>query len=240
MAAVGSDRSLEGKGALVTGASRGIGRAIARALSRRGARLVLASRGGADLREAAGETGGAPVPANLLRGAQVERLVSETLRRLDGAPEILVNNAGIFGLAPATETEPEEFEAHLAVNLVAPFRLSRAFLPRMIERGSGDLVHIGSVAGREPFPENVAYGASKHGLRGLHGVLRLELEGKGVRTHLVEPGPVDTSAWDGLEERLGVDLPPREAMLSPEEVAEAVVERLEAGAGSGELALPAE
>lgn len=232
---------LEGASALVTGASRGIGRAVAIALAREGARLLVSARDGTALEAVARETGAEALPADLEEPTEVDRLAGAVRTRLAGAPDLLVNAAGVFALAPAHRTDPATFERHLAVNLAAPFRLVRAFLPAMLERGSGRLVHLGSVAGREPFPENAAYGASKYGLRGLHEVLRTELAGTGVASLLVEPGPVDTGAWDPLEERLGGDLPPREAMLRPEQVAEAVLAllRLGEGARSEILLLPA-
>lgn len=227
---------LEGRTALVTGASRGIGRAVSEALAQRGARVVLSSRGGPALEEAAEDCGGEAVAADLRRPEEVERLARRATELAGGAPDILVNNAGVFHLAPAAETPPERFEEHLTVNLAAPFRLVRALLPAMLERGDGDLVHVGSVAGRKPLPGNVAYSASKYGLRGMHEVLCVELEGTGVRSLLVEPGPVDTGAWDDLEPRLGEELPAREEMLPPARVAEAVV-RLLRGDGKTELLL---
>jgi NAD(P)-dependent dehydrogenase (short-subunit alcohol dehydrogenase family) len=168
--------------------------------------------------------------------------VRETKAVLEGSPDILVNNAGLFGLSPAATLAPREFDRHLDVNLRAPFHLVRAFLPDMLERGDGTLVHIGSIAGRQAFPENAAYAASKFGLRGLHEVLCLELAGTGVVSLLVEPGPVDTNAWDPLDDRLGRDLPARVQMLRPETVAAAVVSALklvEEGARSEILVLPA-
>lgn len=228
--------SLEGRTGLVTGASRGIGRAVAAALSGAGARLVVASRGGPDLEETAELCGAAPVSADLAVPEETERLAERARELLGGVPDVLVNNAGVFSLAPAAVTEPETFERHLAVNLAAPFRLVRAFLPAMLERGSGDLVHVGSVAGREAFPGNVAYSASKYGLRGMHEVLRVELEEAGVRSLWVEPGPVDTGAWADVEGRLGGDLPARSEMLRPQEVAQGVMALLR-GRGESELRL---
>lgn len=213
---------LSGLDAVVTGASRGIGRSVAGALAAEGASLLLTARSGPDLDRAVSRLGGARVTADLGAPEGVDRVVTAARERFGGPPDLLVNAAGVFDLHPVAETPVDVLERHLDVNLRAPFLLSRAFLPAMLDRGSGHLIHIGSVAGRQAFPENGAYAASKYGLRGLHEVLRLELEGTGVRTTLVEPGPVDTGAWDGLEERLGEDLPPREAMLSPAAVAEAV------------------
>lgn len=235
-AASPGDDVLSGATALVTGASRGIGRAVAAALARRGARLVVSSRGGRRLESLADDLDARAVPADLERPDEVDRLAGRARELLGAPPDVLVNNAGVFTLAPADATDPDDFERHLAVNLAAPFRLVRAFLPAMLERGSGSLVHVGSAAGREPLPGNVAYSASKYGLRGMHEVLCVELEGTGVRSLLVEPGPVDTEAWDDLEERLGRDLPAREEMLRPEAVARGALRLLGGGEGT-ELAL---
>lgn len=233
---------LEGRTALVTGASRGIGHAVAAGLAAAGARLLLSARGGPDLDAAAEETGGEALAADLSTPGGPAELAAAARERLGDAPDVLVNAAGVFGLAPAHRLEAGELDRHLAVNLRAPVLLVRSLLPRMLRRGSGRLVHLGSVAGRRPFPENAAYGASKYGLRGFHEILAEELTGTGVSSLLVEPGPVDTAAWDPLESRLGSDLPPRDAMLRPGTVAEAVLGALRlgvAGARSEILLLPA-
>jgi NAD(P)-dependent dehydrogenase (short-subunit alcohol dehydrogenase family) len=209
--------------ALVTGASRGIGRAVALRLADDGLRVLPTARGGEGL-EAVAEGCGTPpaLTADLTREEDVTSLAREAARRAGGAPALLVNVAGVFGLAPVEETSPQAFDAHLAVNLRAPFLLARRLLPELRDRGRGHLIHLGSVAGRRALPGNAAYGSSKFGLRGLHRILREELQGSGVCSTLVEPGPVDTGAWDPVEDRLGRDLPPREAMLDPGQVAEAV------------------
>jgi NAD(P)-dependent dehydrogenase (short-subunit alcohol dehydrogenase family) len=223
-----------GATAVVTGGSRGIGLAIARGLAAEGVRLLLVSRGGPALEAAAEQTGGHGVAADLATAEGVDRVVTAVHAQFGDAPDVLVNNAGIFGLAAASVVPPEDFDLHLALNLRAPFRLTRAFLPAMLARASGVLVHVGSVAGRQPFPGNAAYGASKYGLRGFHEVLCTELAGTGVRSLLIEPGPVDTGAWDIFEHRLGQDLPPRSSMLRAETVAEAVLGALRSGAHDGD------
>jgi NAD(P)-dependent dehydrogenase (short-subunit alcohol dehydrogenase family) len=126
---------------------------------------------------------------------------------------VLVNNAGVFAVAPAHETEPDAFAAGIDANLVAPFRLVRAFLPAMRDRGAGHLVTVGSIADRNTFPGNAAYAAGKYGLRALHEVLRVELRGTGVRATLVSPGPVDTPLWDPLDPDSREGFTPRAAML---------------------------
>ncbi|HEU0012442.1 MAG TPA: SDR family oxidoreductase, partial [Longimicrobium sp.] len=142
---------------------------------------------------------------------------------LDDAPDIVVSAAGAFSLARLAETDPADFDRQVRVNLVAPFLVARAFLPAMLLRRSGHLVHVGSVAGRIAFPENAAYSASKFGLRGMHEVLLQELRGTGVRATLVEPAATDTPLWDPIDPDARADLPSRASMLRPEDVARAVV-----------------
>ncbi len=215
---------LTGLTAVVTGASRGIGLAVARRFRAEGASVALIARGEAELRAVAAEIGGIALPADIADHGAVQRLVVEIGEALGGAaPDILVNAAGTFALAPLAETDPVVFDQILAVNLRGPFLLARAFLPGMLARGSGDLVTIGSVAGRHAFPHNGAYSASKFGVRGLHAVLDAELRGSGVRATLVEPAATDTPLWDSIDFSLHPGLPPREAMLSAEAVADAVV-----------------
>lgn len=215
---------LSGRTALVTGASRGIGLEVARRFRAAGALVALVARGAAALRAAAEELDGIALPADLADPAAVGRLVAEVGAAFQGrAPDIVVNAAGAFALAPLVEADPEAFDRILAVNLRAPFLLTRAFLPEMLERGSGDLVTIGSVAGRHAFPHNGAYSASKFGVRGLHAVLDAELRGSGVRAVLVEPAATDTGLWDTIDFGRNPGLPPRSAMLSAAAVADAVV-----------------
>lgn len=220
---------LAGASAVVTGASRGIGRGIALAAHGAGARVLPVSRGGPELESVAERCGQEPLTADLTDDADVRDLVEEARGRVGGAPEVLVNNAGAFDLAPAHETPASLLDRHLDLNLRAPALLTRAFLGEMRGRGHGHLLHVGSAAGRRGLPGNAAYSASKFGLRGLHEVLREELRGTGVCSTLLEPGAVDTAAWEGLEDRLGEDLPAREEMMSPEAVARAALEVLRMG-----------
>ncbi len=213
---------LAGRHAVVTGASRGIGLAIATALGAAGASLTLIARDQRTLERLASKLDARALPCDVGDAAAVERSIA-LLQRDGVAPDILVNNAGLFQPAPVDATTPEALSAALEVNLVAPFRFVRAFLPPMLERGAGDIVSIGSIADHATFPENAAYGASKNGLRALHDVLRAELHGTGVRVTLISPGPVDTSLWDEIEPDSREGFTPRSRMLAPNAVAAAVL-----------------
>ena len=213
---------LAGRWAVITGASRGIGAELARRLAADGARLVLLARGREALAALAGELGAEPVVCDVSDLAQVEDAATRIEKIAGGAPDIIVNNAGIFEIGAAHKLSVDIFRRTLDVNLVAPFALVHAFLPGMRARGSGHLVTIGSVADRNIFPGNAAYSASKYGLRALHEVLRAELRGTGVRTTLVSPGPVDTDLWDPIDPDNRAGFTPRAQMLAAAEVAEAI------------------
>jgi NADP-dependent 3-hydroxy acid dehydrogenase YdfG len=218
-------RPLEGRAAVVTGASRGIGLAVARALGTAGAQVALVARSAATLeREAAAIGGGAcAFAADLADAKQVERLSAALRERFATVPDIVVNNAGVFRVAPLHAVTPGEFAETVQTNLVAPFFLVHAVLREMRARGSGHVITIGSVADRHPFPENGAYAAAKFGARALHEVLRAELRGTGVRATLISPGPVDTSIWDPILAEGRPGYPTRDAMLGVDAVADAVV-----------------
>ena len=226
------DGGLAGRSALVTGASRGIGLAIAVALTAAGARVAMVARTRAALEEAARKVGGHPIAADVGFPPDVERLAAEATAFAGGeVPDILVNAAGAFRLAPIPAVTPDEFEQQLRVNVLAPFLVIRALLPGMLARGSGHIINVGSVAGRHAMPGNAAYGASKFGLRGFHEVLALEVRDTGVRATLVEPAATDTPLWDALDPDSRADLPSRSQMLKPAEVASAVRFILEQPAG---------
>lgn len=217
--------ALAGRSAVITGASRGIGLATAQALASAGARVVLVARTDADLQRACAEIGeeASCIPCDMSDAIAVQALAGELERRLGGAPDVMVNNAGQFELAAVEETSTSDFARMLDVNLLAPFILLRTLLPAMHARGSGHVVNIGSIADRHTFPGNGAYAASKFGLRALHEVLRAELAGSGVRATLVSPGPVDTALWDEVDPDTRPGFTPRAMMLSASAVAEAVL-----------------
>ena len=215
--------SLEGVTALVVGASRGIGEATARILVAAGARVYLAARSMERLEKLAEEIEGVLLPLDLEDAGSVGTVLQGLMSELGGAPDIVVNAAGVFSLTPAADTSVETFEQALAVNLRGPFAVIRALLPAMIARGSGSVVTVGSVAGRKGYPGNAAYSLAKFGLRGLHEVLTEELRGTGVRCSLIEPAATDTQLWDALDPDSDPNLPDRSQMLRPEDVAESIL-----------------
>jgi NADP-dependent 3-hydroxy acid dehydrogenase YdfG len=217
-------RPLAGRSALVTGASRGIGEASARALAAQGARVLLVARGADPLVALAAALGpGASAhPADLAVPAAVAQLAEEVMRTLGAAPDILVHAAGSFPLGAVEATSDAAIDEALALNVAAPLRLTRAFLHAMRVRGSGDVVTIGSVADRVVFPGNALYGASKHAVRAVHETLRAETRGSGVRATLIAPAATDTALWDAHAPERNPALPSRAEMLQAADVADAV------------------
>jgi NADP-dependent 3-hydroxy acid dehydrogenase YdfG len=213
-----SSPPLAGRTAVVAGASRGIGLAVAEQLQAAGAHVVRLARSLAD----AEHTGRTDLTCDLTDAAAVTQ-VARRILEARGAPDLLVNVAGAFLVSPLAETTPEQLGAQLAANLVAPFLVLRAFLPAMVARGRGVIVTVGSVADHQPFAGNAAYGAAKAGLRGLHGVLVRELRGTGIRATLLSPGPVDTAIWDAVHPDATPGFTKRAQMLKAADVAEAVL-----------------
>jgi len=215
---------LSGTTALVTGASRGIGEAVARELARLGARVGVTARTEARLRALADEIGGWAIPGDLAgpAGAGAREVLDAFRAQAGGDPDILVTSAGVFTIASVEETPSEDLEANWGMNVRASFLCVQGVLPGMRARGSGTIVQVGSVSGRKAFPGNAAYSASKFGVRGFHEVLLEELRGSGVRATLLEPAATDTPIWDPMDPDNDPHLPPRAAMLRPEDVAEAV------------------
>ena len=218
----GEPGALAGRVAVVTGASRGIGHAVARALAGSGARVAMLARGAEALRSAAEPLGALGIPCDIADEGAARAAMARVHEEI-GTPDILVSNAGLFVLAPVESQSTAGLRATLDVNLVAPFVLARALIPGMRAAGRGHIVTIGSIADRMTYPENGAYAASKFGARAMHQVMREELRGSGIRATLVSPGPVDTPLWDpiGPDDRPGFT--PRAQMLPASAVADAVL-----------------
>lgn len=191
---------IQGRGVLITGASRGLGAALARVLARQGARLALVARGEKALDEVAGAIRAAGGEAHAIAadvGAKDEVYpIAGAAAALVGDIEVVVHNASDLGpvpLALLADTECEELERVLAVNVVGPFRLTRALAGPMLLRQRGLVVHVSSDAATSAYPRWGPYGASKAALDQLARVWAAELEGSGVRFFGVDPGEMDTA-----------------------------------------------
>ena len=212
--------------ALVTGAGRGIGRAIALAYAEAGAELALTARTVTELDEVVGRiraAGGTAVafPADLADRNVPRKLVADVEQTL-GPVEILVNNAGVGSSAdpkPVVEFDDAFWDLSLAVNLTAPYLLCKAVLPRMLERRWGRIITIASINGKVGSLHGAAYAASKHGVLGLTRTLAQEVAGQGITVNAICPGPVHTVMNDRRIEydaqRRGVSFSQQEASLTP-------------------------
>jgi short-subunit dehydrogenase len=214
---------LGGSTALLTGATGGIGQAIARALRARGARVLLSGRRSEVLEELRAELGdGAEALAADLTVAADTAALAERSRDADA----LVANAGLPAGGRLDDFSPEEIDRVLDVNLRAPLQLARALLPGMLERGRGHLVFVSSLQGKVATVRSSLYSATKFGLRGFAGGLREDLHGSGVGVSVVFPGFVSGA---GLYADAGVELPRWVGTSTPEQVAAAVVRGIETG-----------
>jgi len=222
------DGTLRDKVALVTGASSGIGAAVARLLGEKGAHVVLAARSEDRLREvAAGLSGPCDIRVMDVRDdASVEGAVADVLERL-GRIDVLVNSAGFGEFVPFTEATLEHFQDMMDVNYMGTVRCIRAVLPHMLRAGRGHIVNIASMAGKVPTAKSSGYAATKHAVLGLTGALRQELRGTGVLVSAVNPGPVDTPFFDRADPQGTYVRNVRRFMLTPEQVARAVVRVIE-------------
>lgn len=210
---------LAGQVAVVSGAGRGIGRAVAVRLAQEGAAVALAARSAAELEGVAREitrAGGRAlaVPADVRQEAAVEALVRRTMAEWSRV-DVLVNAAGLATFAPVTDAKLDDWDQMLAVNLRGAVLCCRAVLPAMIARRHGTIVNVGSVVTSRALPGSAAYTASKYGLLGFSRVLAEEMRTHGIRVGVLSAGATDTPLWDGIPSP-----PARERMLRPEQVAE--------------------
>jgi len=214
-------QSLKGHVAVITGASHGIGLALAEALAREGCDLVVAARKVASLTDAVRQLSLSKCQFNAV-GCDVRNLADvqnlfDSVRKRYGKLDILVNNAGVaHALAPVEELQLDTWKEVIDTNLTGTFLCTQAALPLM--HAGGTIVNNLSVAALQPFEGMAAYNASKYGALGFTNVLRQELRRKGIRVLALIPGATDTAIWD----QFWPDAP-RERMLSPATVAEAVV-----------------
>jgi 3-oxoacyl-[acyl-carrier protein] reductase len=208
--------TLEGKAALITGASRGIGRAVAQQLAAAGVSLGLASRSGDDL----GLDGVVARPCDVRNPADLEAIVGETVDRF-GRLDILVANAGVGAYGPFLELAPEHLEEMIDVNVKGTLYAVRAALPHLIESGEADLVTIASEAGRRGLPLEAVYCASKFAQVGFTRAMDHELREQGVRCTNICPGGVATEFAMGRGRT--PEMPELAGMMSGEDVAEVVL-----------------
>ena len=213
---------LADKVAVVTGASRGIGRAISIALAEEGAIVVLAARSVPKLSETAElvqQAGGKAeiIPTDLLREDSIKNLV-KAIEKKFGRLDILVNNAGITHSSKFEETKTQDWLRCMQVNATAPFILCRETLPLLKKSPTSYIINISSVVGVKGYPLQSAYTASKHAVRGMTISLAEELNGSNVRVHLICPGGVDTE----LIPQVRPDLK-SEDLMRPEDIAELVL-----------------
>ncbi len=219
---------ISGSKVLLTGATGGIGQALARALNERGAQLILTGRRSDVLEPLAAELGARTLAVDLCIAAEVDRLVGEA-----GEVDILVANAALPGSGRLGSFSVEEIDRALDVNLRAPIVLAHALLPAMIERGRGHLLFMSSLAGKTATPGTSIYNATKYGLRGFAGAMRSELREQGVGVSTIFPGFIRDA---GMFADSGVTLPPGVGTRSPQDVAKVALSAIERNRGEVDVA----
>ncbi len=213
---------LVGRTALLTGATGGLGRAIAKALAGRGASVVLSARKAEALEALAAELPGEGhrvLPADLAEPGAAEKLAAEA-----GDVDVLVANAGLPGTGRLEDFTPEQVKRALRVNLESPMLLAQALAPAMLERGAGHLVFVASLAGKAPSPRASVYNGTKFGLRGFALGLRADLAPRGVGVSIVSPGFIREA---GMFAESGAKSPAGLGTGTPEQVGDAAVRAIE-------------
>jgi len=222
---------ISGSTALLTGATGGIGHAIAREMTARGARLVLTGRRAEVLGELATELDARMLEADLSEPQEVERLLAQA-----GDVDILIANAALPASGRLETYTTREIERALQTNLAAPIAMAHALAPAMVARATGQLVFICSLAGKAATPGAPLYSATKHGIRGFAASLRIDLRGSGVGVSTVFPGFIRDA---GMYADANIELPRGVGTRSPQDVARAVVRAIERNRGEIDVAPPA-
>lgn len=219
---------ISGSATLLTGASGGLGHAIARAVGGRGASLILSGRRSAVLQPLADELGARQIAVDLADPNAIGPLLAQA-----GPVDILIANAALPASGTLGAFTVEQIDRALNVNLRAPMLLAHGLLGGMLARGSGHLVFMSSLAGKAATPGASVYNATKYGLRGFASALRADLHGTGVGVSAVFPGFIRDA---GMFADSGVKLPPGIGTRSPQEVADAVVDAIEHNRGEVDVA----
>ncbi|HEY2182061.1 MAG TPA: SDR family NAD(P)-dependent oxidoreductase [Solirubrobacteraceae bacterium] len=219
---------IAGSNVLITGATGGIGQAIARALAARGAKLILTGRRIDVLEPLAQQLDARTAAVDLSQPAELERLVRDA-----GEVDILVANAALPASGALDSFTVQEIDRALDVNLRAPIVLAHALLPQMVARGRGHLLFMSSLAGKAATPGTALYNASKFGLRGFASALRADVRTTGVGVSAVFPGFIRDA---GMFAEADVKLPPGVGTRTPEDVAEATVKAIERNRGEIDVA----
>jgi len=221
-------KRLKDKVAVITGGSKGIGKAIGIALGRQGCRIVIAARHEAELREAAAEISALDIEVlaiktDVRKPGEVENLVARVQKRW-GAPMYLVNNAGIGKFQNVVSMKVEDFRATLETNLFGVFYCTHSFLPGMIAKQQGHIINISSLAGKNTFASGSAYCASKHGLIAFSECLMMEVRQHKIKVTTICPGTVQTDFSPHSKEQAWA--------LTAEDVAKAVMDVVTSSGGS--------
>ncbi len=217
---------------IVTGGSQGIGRAIALAFARRGARVAIAARTGDKLDQVVAEIDslggrGCPLQMDVTEDGGLEGAIYRAVEHCDGVIDVLVNNAGIFGVQPFEDQSPAGWRKMLDVNLTGPFLVTRETIDALKASPRAHIFNIASVAGRQGFPGATAYCASKYGLRGFSDALRLDLAKTKIRVSTVYPDATDTAIFDGVPGDWD-----RSKMNRPEDVAAVILKAFDSDLGT--------
>jgi NAD(P)-dependent dehydrogenase (short-subunit alcohol dehydrogenase family) len=227
----GVSQRLSGVRAVVTGAGRGIGRAIALAFAAEGAAVVVAARSReqldavvAEVVEAGGRA--AAVPVDIGDDDQVATLAETAATVLGGSPTVLVNNAALYRPRAFLDYSMRDWEEILAVNVLGTVRVTRAFLPPMVSVGAGRIINVASTAAKWGTANQSAYNVSKHGVLGLTRCLALEVAGFGVRVNAICPGWVDTPLIDDVADEQGALLGVAASEVRPTLAARAPIGRM--------------
>jgi NAD(P)-dependent dehydrogenase (short-subunit alcohol dehydrogenase family) len=216
---------------IVTGGSKGIGRSIALAFARRGARVAIAARTGDMLDKVVHEIDqlggkGCPLQMDVTEDGGVEGAIYRGIEHCGGVVDVLVNNAGVFDMHPFEEQSPADWRKMLEINLTGPFLVTREAIDALKASKRGHIFNIASVAAQRGFAAGAAYSASKYGLRGFSDALRIDLEAYKIRVSTIYPGPTDTTIFDRVPGEWD-----RSKMNQPEDVAAVLLKAYDAELG---------